>query len=868
MSYIGKGVEVVTFNTATTLDVAGNITVGGTVDGRDVATDGTKLDTIAANAIANLSEDTTPQLGGDLDLNTSNVIGTGNINVTGSITGTSFVSTGDMSFTNNSKAIFGTSPSLEIYHDGSNSILDDVGAGNFKMQLAGADKLEITSTGVDVTGTVTADGLTVESSTGGVLTLKTTDTSGATGEDVGSIDFYNSDISTGSTGVQARILAEQDSNGDSTAIQFYTGFSTGSGSPTLRKRQNIASNGDISFYEDTGTTQGFFWDASTQRLGLGTTSPSKDLHIASTGPQIRLQDTNNASGNVGLTGTVSFYDSAEVLAGYIGYGSASQNDFYVYNAENSNTVLYTNGSPRMTINSSGNVGIGTNSPSATLTVGAPNASAVSFVSNPVASFGGGVAFDAGSGNDVQLINYRTSNMQFGNGGSVDMTIDNSGNVGIGRIPRTRLEVASGNAGGDAGLDAPVLRITNTTPSGDWDSGDLNGKIEFYSDDASGNAPYDTAFIQSEVDIDSGTLPSGALVFGTATYNAVGGAVERMRIDSSGKVGIGTTPTAKLDISAGTNLNLGIEQLTWNNFSNDGIGITFSRTSSDADTMALGVADTDKLILSSREGLFFATGGASTYSATLERMRIDSSGNVGIGTTNPSRRLHVEYTDSNNITGVYKTSTTVNCVIAFSDGGSTQGEFSTRLGSVGDSLAFYTYGANERMRIHSDGDVSIINGYLYFGAVSNTSQFVRGGGLSGTQIIVGSASGGFYHQVGGSYYTVTTSGGSTSDETLKENVTPITSAVDKIKQLNGVYFNFIEEPQDEANKGLQIGVIAQNIEQQFPEIVVTDDDGIKSVRYEKLVAPLIEAFKEQQSTIESLMDSVSALKARITALETA
>jgi hypothetical protein len=110
---------------------------------------------------------------------------------------------------------------------------------------------------------VTADGLTVESSTGGVLTLKTTDTGGAIGEDVGSIDFYNSDISTGSTGVQARILGEQDSNGDSTAIQFHTGFSTGGGSPTLRKRQNIASNGDISFYEDTGTNPSFVYDASS-----------------------------------------------------------------------------------------------------------------------------------------------------------------------------------------------------------------------------------------------------------------------------------------------------------------------------------------------------------------------------------------------------------------------------------------------------------------------------------------------------------------------------------------------------------------------------------------------------------------------------
>ena len=160
MPYIGRDIESITFNSANNLNVVGNITLSGTVDGRDVAADGTKLDTVATNAIANLSEDTTPQLGGNLDLNTNNVIGTGNINVTGSITGTSFVSTGDMSFTNNSKAKFGTSPSLEIYHDGSNSILDDVGAGNFKMQLGGADKLEVTSTGVTVTGVVAATSYT------------------------------------------------------------------------------------------------------------------------------------------------------------------------------------------------------------------------------------------------------------------------------------------------------------------------------------------------------------------------------------------------------------------------------------------------------------------------------------------------------------------------------------------------------------------------------------------------------------------------------------------------------------------------------------------------------------------------------------
>ena len=71
--------------------VTGNIILSGTVDGRDVATDGSKLDNIEAsatanpNAIDNVVEDTTPQLGGNLDLNSNNITGTGNITTTGDI---------------------------------------------------------------------------------------------------------------------------------------------------------------------------------------------------------------------------------------------------------------------------------------------------------------------------------------------------------------------------------------------------------------------------------------------------------------------------------------------------------------------------------------------------------------------------------------------------------------------------------------------------------------------------------------------------------------------------------------------------------------------------------------------------------------
>jgi len=81
------GVEILTGNFATQIalfdssqillkentSVTGNITVSGTVDGRDVATDGSKLDGIAAGAIANVVEDTSPQLGGDLDVQSSKI---------------------------------------------------------------------------------------------------------------------------------------------------------------------------------------------------------------------------------------------------------------------------------------------------------------------------------------------------------------------------------------------------------------------------------------------------------------------------------------------------------------------------------------------------------------------------------------------------------------------------------------------------------------------------------------------------------------------------------------------------------------------------------------------------------------------------
>jgi len=76
------------------------------------------------------------------------------------------VSTGDdITFADDSKAIFGAGSDLQIYHDASDSIINDNGTGSLKLQQGGSTKLEVTATGVDVTGSVTADGLTVDTDT-------------------------------------------------------------------------------------------------------------------------------------------------------------------------------------------------------------------------------------------------------------------------------------------------------------------------------------------------------------------------------------------------------------------------------------------------------------------------------------------------------------------------------------------------------------------------------------------------------------------------------------------------------------------------------------------------------------------------------
>ena len=102
--------------------------------------------------------------------------------------------------------------------------------------------------------------------------------------------------------------------------------------------------------------------------------------------------------------------------------------------------------------------------------------------------------------------------------------------------------------------------------------------------------------------------------------------------------------------------------------------------------------------------------------------------------------------------------------------------------------------------------------------------------------------------------------STSDIRLKENIKPIENALDKISKISGNTYDWKSELKDvHGYDGNDVGVIAQEIEAVLPQLVQDRDNGYKAVKYDKLVALLIEGIKEQQTQIHSLTIEIEKLK---------
>ena len=211
--------------------------------------------------------------------------------------------------------------------------------------------------------------------------------------------------------------------------------------------------------------------------------------------------------------------------------------------------------------------------------------------------------------------------------------------------------------------------------------------------------------------------------------------------------------------------------------------------------------------------------------------------TGIGTTTPAVKLHVKSNGS-----IFRLEGSDHAYMEFYPQGS-----STRYAWIGYPSA-------------NTVDLSVSNqnatGNLIFNT-NNTERFrINASGLVG----IGTTNPTVRLQVNGDIIANSIAG--SSDIRYKSNIRPVVNALDKVKSLRGVYFNWDQKAFPEKEFGTQdeLGFIAQEVEKIVPEIVTKDKskEEFRSVKYDKLVALLVEAIKEQQQQIDSLTIKINNL----------
>jgi hypothetical protein len=655
---------------------------------------------------------------------------------TGTVTIPAATVTGDVSFGDSDKAIFGVGSDLQIYHDGSASYIDEQGTGDLRikgtsMSLKTSDnetyalftangastlyydnaaKLATTASGIEVNDAVIA-----MSHTGNTSTISFTQKEG-TQNSVATITANREDSSTSAS----RLL-----------------FSTNNGTSTL-ERMRIYNNGNISFYEDTGTTAKFFWDASAERLGIGTSSPSQALEIAGS---VRID--NGAS----FTAYEIYRDN--ILYGSVGGGS---NQFTLQASNSKSINLFEDSGVGLTVKDGGNVGIGTTSPATNLQIESSTGgnAYLSVKRNNATSTDLRIAAENGS---TGISSVGAVPMAFYTNSVERMRIDATGNVGIGiSSPTYKLHVRSA----DASDDVAYIHHDNASQSSGTllkvrsDAGASNGYSLLDVQNNSGTALYvagdnkvgigttspvnklhllnaGTTAI-SDVIANSGMIVDGGsgnaalnlitggagycyVNFGDSTDSNIGrifyqhtdnsmvfstNVAERMRIDSSGNVGIGVTdPSVYNALGSTRNFVVG---------SSGGSTVTITSGTSSYGHLAFATGtatDNDEYL-----GLiqyYHVDNSMRLYTNSTEKLRIASSGNVGIGTSSPTGFSGYTSLDINNATN--------GAIIDLSQGDVMKG----RLVATASTMAIETSSSvpiifqpagTEAMRINSSGNVGI------------------------------------------------------------------------------------------------------------------------------------------------------------------
>lgn len=194
------------------------------------------------------------------------------------------------------------------------------------------------------------------------------------------------------------------------------------------------------------------------------------------------------------------------------------------------------------------------------------------------------------------------------------------------------------------------------------------------------------------------------------------------------------------------------------------------------------------------------------------------GNVGIGISTPQRTLQL----GNDAEGV-----------------------GFEVGSGTPNAAAIRFGDNSGWRLNIGRSRDYVEGPLNLGDVGVIMTIQDDGNVG-----IGTLTPAYNLDVSG---TIRGTNVSPSDLRFKENIIPVKSALDKVKNLQGVIFNWKTDQYKDMKfpTGRHYGVIAQEIEKTLPEVVSTAPDGAKAVAYTEIIPVLIEAIKEQQKMIELL-----------------
>lgn len=386
-------------------------------------------------------------------------------------------------------------------------------------------------------------------------------------------------------------------------------------------------------------------------------------------------------------------------------------------------------------------------------------------------------------------------------GDSKMVVRSDGNVGIGTTSPTDLLHLSSAA-------HTVERITTTSSSS-------QAFTTYINSDGS-----------SHFNLGVGRTTDGNQAFlnilGTGSKRFLihaGGTNIMSMLPTNGFVGIGTTDPDNLFHLSGTQ---GTPLMMFEANSNKLATITVEPSVNDrllrlTNTSSVGTGGFD----------FFASDGS--YNTSL--LRIQNNGNVGIDVSNPTNKLQVSNLP---ISTVYSTGDGAR----FHDG-----NYGVNLGGSSTGLYGWIQGT-----IGGTGPGPIViqrhGGNVGIGVLTPTQKLH----VSGNGLFTG---------------TVTASCGvlTCSDVRYKENVKRLENTLDKIENLTGVTYVWKQDEFPEMNfgNGKQVGVIAQELEKVYPELVHTDEDGYKTVNYIHLTPILLEAIKEQQQIIENQKGEINSLK---------